>query len=1540
MEGMRINELLANGYFKTRTAKNPEGRDDSRQPLPSFLTADIRSHSRSRSRARTTKPPPPRPTVEEEHVSLARESKDSVQIPSYDPPLRGTADQFPVILEADVGQPEREFLERSEGEVWKDKHGNPERRFVFIPREDESESEGGHKGDAGVDGEADRERRFVFIPREESGSGSDGRKTGLNGQTERQDTEKEGGNGSRYQQGRYDPRREEKPRPTRQELPRQDSRREHLRREPSRHESRRDARSEKPTRQETSGRDVKIEQLYPPPPLQRQRSRQDLPTLETKVPREIPPKFRRSASASALNPKDHDETPKASTPATLAGEYFLSPEAIRGPKDHFSQSVPRQQVHDLLWGKTGTPTDGWSSGNLSGSRPGTPSSEKKHSGSHEKLTRPQQLMEETDGQRERRHSPERLSGRSSRSSAHRKSYYSSSDDGLADDSSEKHRRLHPGPRREENHRRSPSISNRSSTDLNSSRLSSPQLLPNTSPSQLPRGEQVERAETFPQSVGRAQRSRTVSPHFTALETPRADHLNPMDTARPKSRQSSEMPHRLSATHHPPLPIPIPSRVDLHSPGDIRRSPALPQYEEPSRSGSWQPPAWQPPTSSSEQPVGSYRRYSQDIEKGSVTPLPKCPRMRFTRDRDDWLTLPRCPGFDICPSCFDSIIAPTEFRNLFIQAPRRSPDVEVLCDFGTSPWYRIAWLLTLKERRRDLNLFYGLANISNKYPPCLGSHEAVRHWHSVIDHKTGLPVRGFDVCYSCVKSVETLLPAIHGVFVRTDRDAPPTSRICDLRFDSKRFVQYFDALETAADRASYHSSPPDTRELASLARRLALFPECPRDRDLPDRRWHVIAQLPEFTVCEECFDDVVWPELEEGKAIPRMFGQAQRLEKASCQLYSSRMRGVFRLAVDSGDYLLLAGKARERKRLEREWKGNLEIVKRGGGGSGVEREVERMEAEWRRWEARPSSGSLFPRHHPHYLATPRRAPRRHTTPTPLSRRGQRETEREREREREREMPYARQLDTIFAHLSSPSPSEALARRHPCAAREDFDAVCAAFLQAEAGLGGDEKGLMREVAVFRAEWNVWAYYFGEHEPFPGINPTHQDHECDSGRAVPPSCDIVPEDYTQERNRPQIPIQNPQNDFAPSPGPQDHHQDLGNRHHNENGHSRPALGNRDANANANADSPRESYLTRIIRERVEKRGRRFLGRQLRPGERERSMSPRSRPRQQREREGCAREEGDGYGGRYEGRYQDHGYEHEHGRRAARERDRAGGDGLVNQQRRALVGGRRGDAESGYGVGDGDGERRGGEGAGGKGEERRAETRENDRHGWKQSWGRNPSREPGRGRASAFNTRLPPRDPGQVRWRERASAAHPSAPPRSPAPTPARSPSSFAGVAEPRDQQRHRRRGSGSGPGAGRARGWEGGWKANTYRPREREDAIRGWEGGFPGARRLRSGFGGREGDVYGGRARRGGRGADRGRGEKGGGEMNRDWGWERERHFGDELRGLDRDRGSLLRGDVDVGVDVDEGAWFADADADAGAGGDGELPDERDGNRFSRR
>lgn len=254
----------------------------------------------------------------------------------------------------------------------------------------------------------------------------------------------------------------------------------------------------------------------------------------------------------------------------------------------------------------------------------------------------------------------------------------------------------------------------------------------------------------------------------------------------------------------------------------------------------------------------------------------------------------------------------------------------------------------------MKIFYGLANIAATTQPCSGKHEAVRQWYYLIDPKTRGPVHNFHVCASCVKSVETILPAIRGMFMRDPNRPMGSSHMCDFRFDSKRFIKYFDILETTADRAIENDAPPDPRLLISIAKRMAKLPECQRDKELVDRSWNVITQLPEFTVCEECFDEIVWPELEDEKAIPMMFNKAlQRLPRASCQLYSPKMRGIFRTAVDVDDYKLLASKARERKAVEAAYKSNLEGLKRQASQGKVNpkfvaMESRRVEEEWSKW----------------------------------------------------------------------------------------------------------------------------------------------------------------------------------------------------------------------------------------------------------------------------------------------------------------------------------------------------------------------------------------------------------------------------------------------------------------------------------------------------------------------------------------------------------------------------------------------------------------
>lgn len=313
------------------------------------------------------------------------------------------------------------------------------------------------------------------------------------------------------------------------------------------------------------------------------------------------------------------------------------------------------------------------------------------------------------------------------------------------------------------------------------------------------------------------------------------------------------------------------------------------------------------------PIISFRRYSEDVSAGVNTGLPDCPRQRPRAGYSDWLTLPRSENFNVCPSCYEQVFHPTEFRDLFIPAPFRTGEREIACDLGTSPWYRIAWLMTRKYRRSDLRLLQGIADMSKREKtPCYGDMRVSRIWYSITDPGTRRCIPDFHVCSPCAKAVEVVFPSLMGIFVPLDRVAEPKAGKCSLHFtpNRKRFLTYFDVFEKCHDRAMEERSAPDSKRLAFNINFWANVDECPRDQPLRQEYWYTMADIPEMTACEECFLDVVYPELVadvEARAasgsehkvmsVARNFYHKPHLIKSAtvCQMASPWMRQLFRSA---------------------------------------------------------------------------------------------------------------------------------------------------------------------------------------------------------------------------------------------------------------------------------------------------------------------------------------------------------------------------------------------------------------------------------------------------------------------------------------------------------------------------------------------------------------------------------------------------------------------------------------------------------------------
>jgi len=334
-------------------------------------------------------------------------------------------------------------------------------------------------------------------------------------------------------------------------------------------------------------------------------------------------------------------------------------------------------------------------------------------------------------------------------------------------------------------------------------------------------------------------------------------------------------------------------------------------------------------------------------------LPPCPRPNPVTGYDDWYTLAGGPhAFSVCPTCQDALFN-AGFERYFKPKSRRSADHDkIRCDFSV-PWVRMAWTSTINKRRGDVELLYAMADIVAHERPCPGKVEETRDWYRLTDPETGKSVHDFQICPQCVRSLETLQPALRGVFHKSHGHHHRQERACSMRTDSRRFATYLNLLlETAKDAEEYRR-PPNMFRFVGLAHRIAGIPECSRDNMLLDQEWYVILGLPELTVCEDCYDEAVWPAIKRDLPVATDFKRHPRCVAPphvgiSCQLYSPRMRKAFEEACQKDDMQILRNAAIQRYRAEKHLQSRNLEVQRWPKEERM-RELAMLVEEWKRWE---------------------------------------------------------------------------------------------------------------------------------------------------------------------------------------------------------------------------------------------------------------------------------------------------------------------------------------------------------------------------------------------------------------------------------------------------------------------------------------------------------------------------------------------------------------------------------------------------------------
>lgn len=455
---------------------------------------------------------------------------------------------------------------------------------------------------------------------------------------------------------------------------------------------------------------------------------------------------------------------------------------------------------------------------------------------------------------------------------------------------------------------------------------------------------IRQSASAPQSPNRGFRSRATSTSPMVISAEASED----DDSDAESFSTAPLPISEPMSSIDAQPRPAPSKRTVSFLDEALQSPAALNQTIKSK-----PPRVSPGSSRRSSPSRELTRLSSPGTSG-ICLLP-CPRSVPVTGYQDWYTIRGLEHLNICYSCIRQV-GKSKFRDFFMRRNAKSQGKKTRCSFS-EPWTRLAWLQTIKQGLDNLDMLYAITRPPSGSNQCPGRIISGQYWHRVIDTETDIYLPNFNACSACARNIKILMPSLRETFRRR---TIMQEQVCDFVTDSPRFIQYIDLLDIAANRAKNKGSPrPKITEFLSYARRKVLLRDCRRNRQI-FATWHYMPQLPEFTVCEDCYDDAVWPLAQANKPIARKFSSTMRLlpgndgpsrcRKASCQLYSPRMRAKFRDAVMKNDFAYLEHIALRRFDAEQIYHERREVLLDNEElGYNCDSYLRKNMEEWKIWE---------------------------------------------------------------------------------------------------------------------------------------------------------------------------------------------------------------------------------------------------------------------------------------------------------------------------------------------------------------------------------------------------------------------------------------------------------------------------------------------------------------------------------------------------------------------------------------------------------------
>ncbi|RHZ49633.1 uncharacterized protein CDV56_100184 [Aspergillus thermomutatus] len=276
--------------------------------------------------------------------------------------------------------------------------------------------------------------------------------------------------------------------------------------------------------------------------------------------------------------------------------------------------------------------------------------------------------------------------------------------------------------------------------------------------------------------------------------------------------------------------------------------------------------------------------------------PGCVEMRnLQAGSTHWYGSKAVPGLIVCTACY---------LDYFVLDHARSWDLLSLCpdqerrvrQCAMDTWHmKVAWTVCTRigsdNHTDEYDGFEAVARAILGSPPCSTEDMRDAIWYAPRDYHGD----AFAICHGCV--VASMVAP--GFFQEFKQVHYPRNKdwVCDFNPAAPRSSKYTSLYDAAVTVGNFSIFSDYVSAYAALA-------ECPRNEPFKNRRWYGKNAFDNtFTICELCYKDAV-----EGTRLANRLDSDVVPDEARCQMYSPRMRDLWRRACQTNDldsFLVLA-----------------------------------------------------------------------------------------------------------------------------------------------------------------------------------------------------------------------------------------------------------------------------------------------------------------------------------------------------------------------------------------------------------------------------------------------------------------------------------------------------------------------------------------------------------------------------------------------------------------------------------------------------------